>query len=242
MRAQFSLDSPGGTGVLTPRRPRSTPRRREHGSDGGPEPPDDGDGGGGGGGDGDPGPPDDGRRDGDRVSKDGVAEFGLEVGLVSIASMFLVFLGVLLYTRNTGPWEGGVPDQLWLSTMVLGLSSVTFVLTVRAACRSMLQRALRGVAVTLALGLLFLATQIWIWLQVPKPDAGGPVATFYALTGLHALHILGGLVFLASVFARMLRSEPRGSGQAERLRLCSIYWHFMGVIWLVLFAALELLL
>ena len=242
MCALLMSDSGGGTGVLTPPRPQSPRRQHDHGSGDGLVPPDDGDGdggGGGGGGDGDPEPPDDGSSRSNRASREGMVELGMELGLVSIASLFLVFLGFYIYLRSPD-WAtaAGPPQGLWISTVVLILSSTSLAYAVRASAHCEAQRALHLVLATLVLGLLFLAVQLGIWISFPEQAAEGYRTAFYLLTCLHAVHVLCGLAYLAALYARMLRAEPRGSGQTNELCLCARYWHFIGAIWLILFAVL----
>ena len=69
------------------------------------------------------------------------------------------------------------------------------------------------------------------------PSSNGYGAIFYSLTGLHALHIAGGIVYLGALLVRLTRTESSPLPY-NAVRLCSIYWHFMGVIWLVVFSVL----
>ena len=86
------------------------------------------------------------------------------------------------------------------------------------------------------LGLLFLGVQTWLWRGLfadgfaASTNAYG--AVFYSLTGLHALHVVGGLGFLLKVLASAYGERSHG------VDLCAVYWHFMGVIWLIVFAVL----
>jgi cytochrome c oxidase subunit 3 len=93
-----------------------------------------------------------------------------------------------------------------------------------------------------ALTLAFVAGQLLVWKQLS--DAGYFLATsaatgfFYLLTAVHGLHVLGGLVAWSRTSARVWRGD-----RAERLQLsvemCAIYWHFLLVVWVVLFAVLA---
>ena len=67
------------------------------------------------------------------------------------------------------------------------------------------------------------------------PSTNGYGALFYTLTGLHGLHVFGGLVYLASVFGRLWYGT---SSQPDAVRLCGVYWHFMGLLWVALFCVL----
>jgi cytochrome c oxidase subunit 3 len=111
-----------------------------------------------------------------------------------------------------------MPWQLWLSTALLAFASV------------MMQRGqlVAGGACTLA----FLVVQWWAWQALQAANVvltGNPAASFfYLLTALHGLHVAGGLVAWANVQAA---PTPR------RVALCARYWHYLLLLWGVLFAA-----
>lgn len=200
-------------------------------------PPRGGDGGGGGGG------------DGDRGGEDGQgdpARLGLALAMLGMSTLFAAFLVAYLVLRRNAPtWPPPgaplPPRGLWMSTLVLLASSAALVRAVRARDVAAMRRRL---AWTLALGTSFLAVQAILWREVfaggrfTFSDAYGTI--FYSLTGLHAAHVVGGLVFLSRTFLRA-RREPAAPRTRLALALCSTYWHFMGAIWLVLFCVLEFL-
>jgi heme/copper-type cytochrome/quinol oxidase subunit 3 len=93
----------------------------------------------------------------------------------------------------------------------------------------------------LVLGVLFLVAQALLWRRLAVagwiPERGPTVMLFWALTGLHALHVLVGLATLV----RVLRRRELTSRQALPQRLLPLgatYWHFLGVLWAVLFLVL----
>jgi cytochrome c oxidase subunit 3 len=192
--------------------------------------------GGGGGGD-DSGEGEDSRRAG---APDGASALGFAFFLLGIGTLFLTFLGAFLVLRQNSPqWPPAgsprPPDGLWLSTLVLVLSSVSMAKASRAKARDV--KSLRKwLARATLLGLLFLGVQTWLWRELftgglaASTNAYG--AVFYSLTGLHALHVVGGLGFLLKVLASAYRDRSSG------VDLCAVYWHFMGVIWLAVFAVL----
>jgi cytochrome c oxidase subunit 3 len=196
----------------------------------GPPPPRDG-GDGWGGGDGpDPRPPEDPRA--------GNAEFGLRLVLVAISALFLVFLALQWQTRTrAGAWPppGAPPPPgiLWLSTLLLALSSTTLARASLHAQRRARPRA--WLAWTLVLGIAFLASQVLVGLALASagvvPSSGPYGASFFALIGLHTAHVLVGLGYLGHLTAAR---RPR----ADQVQLAGIYWHFMGLLWLAVFALL----
>jgi cytochrome c oxidase subunit 3 len=129
---------------------------------------------------------------------------------------------------------------LWLNTLVLMASSAAL-----EKARSALRRggAARGWTVlTLVLGVGFVAGQILAWQQLRAAGAGiasSPYSSFfYLLTGAHGVHLAGGLLGLVAACV-WPRAGYRGISGTLALRLVAIYWHFMGFLWLGLFALLN---
>jgi cytochrome c oxidase subunit 3 len=213
--------------------PRSL-RRKKHG---GPPivPPGDSEGGGGGG-------------DGDGFRRaEGAGEIGpfaLALALAGITTLFLVLIAVWLFLRRPAPdWRAanaGALDALWLSTICLAASSAAVELAARRArAGASARRATqRWLVASVVLGLGFLAAQVVLWIGLWHaglvPSASGYAAVFFALTGLHALHVVGGLGFLGALSLWLRRSAARVSS----VRLGAVYWHYMGALWLVLFTLL----
>jgi cytochrome c oxidase subunit 3 len=173
----------------------------------------------------------------------------LFLALIGMTTLFGAFLiAYLILRRNAPVWPppgAPVPPQgLWISTLVIAASSATFVRAVRASARDAPHDLRRGLAWTLVLGFGFLLVQAILWRDVfstgrlTSSDAYGTI--FYSLTGLHAAHVIGGLVFLART-ARRARRAPRAASTRLSLALCSTYWHYMGGVWIVLFAVLYFL-
>jgi cytochrome c oxidase subunit 3 len=213
--------------------------RRQHG---GPPlvPPEGSDGGGGGGG---------GGGDGEGAWRAGgageVGPLALLLALAGITTLFLVLIAVWLFLRRPAPdWRAasasGALDALWLSTACLLASGAAVELAARRARAGTCARraTLRWLAASVALGLGFLLAQAWLWLDLWRaglvPSASGYAAVFFALTGLHALHVAGGLGFLGAQTVWIRRSALG----VPSVRLGAVYWHFMGALWIVLFGLL----
>jgi cytochrome c oxidase subunit III len=246
--------SAGSAPTIAPPRRRGLPPRRRRETDSGDElPPDfgDGDDGGFGRGPGDGGDGDGGFERGSR------ARLGLALAIFGMSTLFAAFLIAYLLLRKNAPvWPppgAPIPPRgLWASTLVLLASSTTFagaVRAARAAARGIVgdgsrQRLARALGWTFALGVLFLAVQAILWRTVllggrfAFSDAYGTI--FYSLTGLHAAHVVGGLLFLGRVSARA-RREPGSTRTLLSVELCSTYWHFMDAVWIVLFCVLTFL-
>jgi cytochrome c oxidase subunit 3 len=139
------------------------------------------------------------------------------------------------------------PSLLWFNTGLLVLGSIALQLARGAARRENLDSLRLSLTTGGALTIAFLIGQLVAWQQLT--DAGYFITTnpadafFYILTGLHGLHMLGGLWFWAraclSVW-RKLETSPVMEITNVRLRveLCSVYWHYLLLIWLLLFGLL----
>lgn len=135
----------------------------------------------------------------------------------------------------------GLPHALIASTALLLASSWTIQLSLRAIRTG--RQTLSHVALgwTLALAGLFLAVQVLAWVQLWREqltiESGLYAWTFYVLTGVHALHVLGGLPPLVTVFRRSGQGRYTPAQHAG-LIYCAMYWHTLDAIWLVLYATL----
>jgi len=126
----------------------------------------------------------------------------------------------------------------WLNTLVLMASGVTMVRARRAASRDDQAALRRGLAITGALGLVFLAVQGSEWARLIHHgltlSSGMYGATFYALIGTHAAHVVGAVVWLSIVWAWAGRGRFVG-GRFAAVDACTIYWIFVCALWVVLF-------
>ncbi len=172
----------------------------------------------------------------------------LRLFLVSLSMAFGAVLAFYFIMRSRiSPWPPpgtpALPRGLWLSTVLIVASSFTMHAAVRAV-RQDRQTALRFAALsTLVLALGFLVSQTFNWVlavaaKMP-PGLNMFAITFYLLTGLHALHIAAGLIPLGIVTVRAFLGRYT-SAHSAGVRQCATFWHFVDVVWLVIFAALQL--
>jgi cytochrome c oxidase subunit 3 len=135
-----------------------------------------------------------------------------------------------------------LPAGLWLATLVLLAASATVHRSLRAIRQGQRTASTRWLTATLALAIVFLGVQSWNWwgLIRMRLTAGSNLYafTFFMLTGLHAAHVLGGLVLLAVVAARSSRGRY-GSGHHPGITYAAMYVHFLDGIWLLLFAVMA---
>jgi cytochrome c oxidase subunit 3 len=170
------------------------------------------------------------------------AKTGIWVALAAITMSFAALTSALVVRQGSGiDWQRIIlPPILYANTVVLLASSVTLEIARRRITayargrESQIAVPMRWLAITLTLGLLFVAGQYMAWQRLK--DAGLYLSTnpnssfFYVFTGIHALHVLGGLCGLVYVMSKLNRSILRRSTFAAAAQ----YWHFMDVLWLYL--------
>ncbi len=172
---------------------------------------------------------------------------GMILFLAALGMLFVASLTGYLVVRSravTWPPEGSprLPGGLWLSTLVLLVSSGTMFLA-QGAAKAGRDKALRNALIgTLGLGLLFLLNQFLSWQHFVTahhlpPQRNLYAFTFYMLTGLHAAHVIGGLAALTVTAAHAARGRYRPADHAG-VEYMSMYWHFLGAVWLVMFLVL----
>ena len=172
---------------------------------------------------------------------------GMLVFIVSLAMIFAATILGLVVVRieDDGPWPPAgmpaLPSLLALSTIVILVSSLTMWLTTRAIARDRQVEFRRWLWTTFALGIAFLVMQVAAWSQVIADELDFDrhlyAWTFYVLTALHTLHVLGGIGPMAVV----VRHAGRGRYRADQHRgvtYLAMYWHFLDLAWVSLYATL----
>ena len=167
-----------------------------------------------------------------------------------IAAEVMFFAGLIsaYFVLRLGAAQWPPPLQPRLPVLVTGLNTLVLLGSSFAMLRTQRDRhrgrVARGLALTAALGLVFLLVQGYEWVRLVgyglTMGSGAYGATFYTLIGVHGLHVLGALVWLAIVRAgvgRGLYLEPSAAG----LRACAMYWHFVVALWPVLYVTVYLL-
>ena len=173
---------------------------------------------------------------------------GVLVAIASIMMMFTALASALIVRsgmQTTVDWRGGqMPTFVYVSTALILLSSLSFA-RAKASLKHSEEAGYRlWLAVTLLLGLGFLAAQVGAWRQLVASGvylASNPhSAFFYVLTGLHAVHLVGGVLALAYLnwFARGARGPEAETKRRALTDVVGIYWHFMDALWVFLFLLL----
>jgi cytochrome c oxidase subunit 3 len=169
-------------------------------------------------------------------------KFTLWVALGSIVMMFAALTSAYIVKKNQGSWlEFDLPKVFWYSTFVILLSSVTIHLATKAFKAREISRYRSLITVTAILGVLFIVLQ---WMGFQSMEAKGIALTgvksnsaasfLFVITGLHMVHVLGGVIALLVIFARAFAVKVK-SYSSLPIELVGTYWHFVDVLWIYLF-------
>ena len=128
-----------------------------------------------------------------------------------------------------------------ISTGILVLSSITVQWAVWQIQKGNQSGLLWGLFVSLALGIVFLAAQLFDYTQLHfRADDTIYGTTFYTLTGFHGAHVAGGALFIGVVTVRALGGQFTAENH-EAVEAASMYWHFVDVVWIALFTVLYII-
>lgn len=175
-------------------------------------------------------------------------QFMLILGMVGsgLLFFFILFVFILKEIKNQQV-SVPLPVAFWFSTFFIVFSSFTLNEATKAFKNDNFSRYRLGVSATYVASLLFLGTQLWGWnalflrgITLANHTGGSFV---YILSGLHILHTLGGVIALSFALRDALRHRTYidsfvysvNPPNQLRLKLIAIYWHFIDVLWLVLF-------
>jgi cytochrome c oxidase subunit III len=184
--------------------------------------------------------------------------------LLSDTFIFGSFLTGYMTVRasTTVPWPnpslvfglnvGGVDVPLLLiaiMTFVLISSSGTMAMAVNCAYRRDRRRAAVLMFVTAGFGVMFVGMQAFEWTKLihegvrPWGNPWGAAqfgSTFFMITGFHGLHVSAGVIYLVVVALRLLRGNYERSGNYQIVEIAGLYWHFVDLVWVFIFALFYL--
>ena len=178
----------------------------------------------------------------DNVASMRPEKIGLWAFLIVVASLFGLFISAYSIRMGLADWRPlPEPGVLWLNTALLVLGSIAFQWARSSVDRDEIGGVKLGLYAGGALSIAFLVGQYTAWQQLIASGyflAANPAnAFFYLITGLHALHLIGGLWVWGKTTSRIMRGVKLGEVRLS-VELCTFYWHFLLLVWLVLFALL----
>ncbi len=176
---------------------------------------------------------------------------GLWVFMGVVTSLFMLLMIAFIARTQLPDWQslaeqpwGPFYDswQLWLNTSILMASSMALQWAWQAARNGHTSASLLGFYLAGVFTVGFLLSQLMVWQTLSKlgyiMQSNPANSFFYLLTAMHGLHLLGGLI-VWGVICVGYHQERSMQKLCENIALCKIYWHFLLVLWLVLFALLT---
>ena len=166
----------------------------------------------------------------------------LTVFLAVATSIFALFISAYTIRMDEPDWRPlAEPTLLWANTFMLVLASIAYHWTRNAAVKGLDSRVKSGLTVSGAFTVLFLIGQVVAWQQLNAAgyylDLNPANAFFYLLTAIHGLHMLGGLWVWARSTMKVWTGADSDSVRLS-IELCTVYWHFLLLVWIVLFGML----
>jgi len=168
--------------------------------------------------------------------------------VIAESSIFVIFVVAYIYYKGrslSGPTPRQVLELPIVGTICLLSSSLTVHLAVHELKRDRARQSALWIAATILLGAVFLTGTAREWYKLIY-GYGLTIGTnlfgttFYSLVGLHASHVIVGLLMLLIALVAALRGALR-QNQWERLEVLSIYWHFVDAVWVVVFTVVYIL-
>ncbi len=171
-------------------------------------------------------------------------KFALWLFIVTVVMIFASMTSAYIVRQSEGNWrEFDLPEILYYSSGVIVLSSLVFHWAFTAAKKDELNKLKAGMIATTILGIAFLVMQWYSWVALVDRDVyfvGNPSGSFlYIFTGLHAIHLISGVIFLIIVLISSFKYQVHSKNMTA-LEMCLTYWHFLGGLWLYLFMFLLL--
>jgi len=166
-------------------------------------------------------------------------KFTLWVGIGSIVMMFAGLTSAYIVKRGQANWTSfEMPQVFWYSTVAILLSS----LTIQFALKSFKDREMRRyrilMMITSLLGLAFVAFQYLgfkaLWDHGISFRGSGAGQFLYVIAGLHAVHVLGGIIVLLVQWIKSQRKKVRNYSPTP-VEIAATYWHFVDLLWVYLF-------
>ena len=176
-------------------------------------------------------------------------KLGMWVFLGSECLLFGGLISTYMLYKNTA-LQGPRPHDLYdipftsVSSFVLLMSSMTMVLALSAIQRNDHERCRVWLATTAMLGAIFISGQVYEFTGFVKHGMGYTTNTagsaFYTLTGFHGVHVSLGIVMLMSLFMMSLRGRLPQE-RSEVVEIVGLYWHFVDVVWILIFTVVYLI-
>ena len=169
-------------------------------------------------------------------------KFTLWVAMGSIVMMFAGLTSAYIVKKNQSSWlEFELPKIFWYSTWVILLSSVTIHLAGKSFKAREMGRYRNLITITAGLGVLFMVLQVLGFQNLEQRNialtgvkSNSAASFLFVITGLHMLHVLGGVIAILVIFIRAYAGRVKQYSSIS-IDLVSTYWHFVDILWIYLF-------
>lgn len=165
-------------------------------------------------------------------------KFTLWVAIGSLVMMFAGLTSAFIVKSNQVSWKPvALPKIFWVSTAVILLSSITVQLALRSFKQREMSKYRSLVGLTLVLGVAFIVLQ-WmgfnaLWAQKITFKGSGAGQFLYVIFGLHALHVIGGIIALLVMFIKAFAGNIKLYSSVP-VEVAATYWHFVDLLWIYL--------
>ena len=176
-------------------------------------------------------------------------KLGMWVFLGSDCLLFGALISTYLLLRHRSV-QGLGPNDVFdipftsVSSFVLLMSSLTMALAVAAIARGDVRRNRIWLVTTAMLGATFIGGQVYEFTTFYREGLGYTTnifgSAFYTLTGFHGVHVSVGIIMLLSLFVMSVRGNL-GPERAEAVEIVGLYWHFVDIVWILIFTVVYLI-
>lgn len=171
-------------------------------------------------------------------------KFALWLFMVTVVMLFAAFTSAYIVRMSEGNWlQFELPQAFWITSGIIILSSITMHWAYVSAKKDNLDAVKLAMGITTLLGITFLVGQFIAWGELVDRNVyfvGNPAGSFvYVFSGLHGVHLIGGVIFLLIVLIQTFRYKVHAKS-LDQIEMCATYWHFLDGLWLYLFIFLLL--
>ncbi len=167
-------------------------------------------------------------------------KLGLRTLMAASTVLFSLFVVAYSDRMLVSDWRSmPEPWLLWLNTAILVISSLVFHMTTKYAKQDVYDKTKNGLYFIGFLTYSFLIGQLIVWYQLMSSGYYATTnvanAFFYLFTTIHGLHIVGGIYFWGKTTSKFIKRSQKKEEIINLIDICAVYWHFLLVVWLVLF-------
>ncbi|WP_289029507.1 cytochrome c oxidase subunit 3 [uncultured Algoriphagus sp.] len=171
-------------------------------------------------------------------------KFALWLFMVTVVMIFAALTSAYIVRQAEGNWlDYDLPQVFWFTSGIVVLSSLFLHWAYISAKKDNLSQLRIGMSMAVLLGIVFLVGQWYSWVALVDRQVffvGNPSGSFlYVFTGLHAVHLISGVIFLIIVLISSFRYKVHSQAM-NTMEMATSYWHFLGGLWIYLFMFLLL--